>query len=131
MEIAANLKSELAQIRKEQGLVIEANNMDGSNVCVVIKGYKLPKKMYNREITDLLILVPSAYPNGKLDMFWADEGLTFADGKIPQSAENIEIHCGKKWRRFSRHIANWNPARDSLSTYLINVDHWLRNKTNI
>ena len=62
-------------------------------------------------------------------MFWTEESLTLKNGQTPQSAEVIENHLGKRWRRFSYHPYNnrpWNPAQDNIATYLEYVKQRLR-----
>jgi hypothetical protein len=41
-----------------------------------------------------------------------------ANGNVPRSADGIETHLGRQWRRFSWHLTKWNPASDDLRTYL-------------
>ena len=125
MELPPQLKTDLDKITKERGLKIETDKRDGEQICLLFKDYSLPKKIWNREKTDILVLVPPVYPNAKLDMFWVTPGLEFAKGGKPQAADALEIHCGSQWQRFSRHPQTWNPARDNIITYLDCIDHWL------
>jgi hypothetical protein len=84
---------------------------------IVHHGYGVPPG-YSKEKTELLLRFPLSYPNGKPDMFWTDDDLTLAGGGIPKSADGFETTLGKRWRRFSWHPQNWNPASDNLRTYL-------------
>jgi hypothetical protein len=129
MDLPPQLKADLDRLKSERGLNIESDKKEGEQICVIVKDYPLPKKIWNREKTNLLVLVPPVYPNAKLDMFWVyPKDLKFADGGVPQAAECIENHCGIEWQRFSRHPEKWNPARDNIITYFECIDHWLSQK---
>jgi hypothetical protein len=106
--------------------VVEADNF----VNIVITDYPLPDG-FNKKTTALLIRILPSYPNGKPDMFWVDEDLVLAAGTVPQSAETIEEYLGKKWRRFSWHLADtaWNPGTGDLLMYLEFINRrFLQNK---
>ncbi len=130
MDLPPQLKTDLERIKNDRELQIETDKREGEQICVVFKNYPLPKKIWNRDKTDLLVLIPPVYPNGKLDMFWVfPKDLKFSDGTDSQAADAIENHCGVDgWQRFSRHPAKWNPARDNIVTYLECIDYWLSQK---
>ncbi len=129
MELPPQLKIDLESLKKERGLIIETDKIEGEQICVIVKDYPLPKKIWNRDKTNLLIIVPPVYPNAKLDMFWiSPKDLKFFDGAEPKASDSVENHCGIEWQRFSRHVEKWNPARDNIITYLDCVDHWLSQK---
>lgn len=73
---------------------------------------------YNKVETDLLLKFPISYPNGKPDMFWTDPDLAVKDGRVHRSAATTETALRSQWRWFSWHPKSWNPATDSLRTYL-------------
>lgn len=98
---------------------------DGVQVCVVLKDYPLPASVWNRKTTDIMIIVHPAYPNSKLDMFYTSTGLRLSDGRVPKAGDVEEPHGGRTWQRFSWHVAAWNPAHDSILTYLDVIDHRL------
>ena len=105
--------------------VVEENN----KIYVVFQKFPLPEGVYNQNSTDLLIFTTQLYPNSNFDMFWTEESLTLKNGQVPKNAEVIEIHLGKRWRRFSYHPYNnrpWNPAQDNIATYLEYVKQRLR-----
>ena len=85
--------------------------------CVVFPAYPLPRG-YSKKASDLLLVLPLSYPNGKPDMFWVEPDVTLAGGAVPKSADQIEPHVGRQWRRFSWHMSSWNPATDNLRTFL-------------
>lgn len=121
----ARIVADVEAIRLE-GLRVDIIEGNGGLVGVLLPGYPLPAGIWNREATDLLILVPLAYPNAKLDMFWVTLGLRLAEGPGPKSADAEQEWFGRRWQRFSWHIAHWNPARDTILTFLREViDHRL------
>ena len=97
-------------------------------VYVVFKGFPLPQGMYNAEKTDLLIFTTPYYPNAGFDMFWTDPDLTLDDGRTPGSADTVETHIGREWRRFSYHPYDqkkWNPAVDNVERFVCYVQRRL------
>jgi len=100
----------------DEGSAIVLTESDGM-ACAVFGGYPLPRG-YNRSYSDLLLRLPLSYPNGKPDMFWLESDVVLVNGSVPKSAEHIETCLDRKWRRFSWHMTNWNPAQDDLRTYL-------------
>ena len=113
--IPAQLSEEVEKIRQE-GVTIEVQEAEGW-LNVVMHDHPVPAH-YGKRKTALLLKLPMSYPNGKPDMFWADEDLTLKDGRIPQGADQIESALGRRWRRFSWHLQQWNPGTDNLRTYI-------------
>jgi len=111
----ARLAEEVTALADE-GWAVDVVESEGM-ACVIFRKYLLPRG-YNKPSTDLLLLLPPSYPHGKPDMFWVEADLLLADGKVPRSADGIETHLGRQWRRFSWHLTKWNPANDDLRTYL-------------
>lgn len=126
MNLPPQLSLELDQLRS-QGLTIEVQE-DGSLFCLIFKGYTLPKGVWNKTNTDLLVIAHPVYPNAKLDMFWVEPGLSLADGRTPHAGDVMENHCSKPWQRFSWHPSAWNPAHDNIITYLEFVNHRLNTR---
>jgi hypothetical protein len=82
---------------------------------------------FNAPATTVLIRVPRAYPDAGPDMFWTDPALTLGSGAAPQSADQVETHVGRLWRRFSWHQGvPWNPSLHTLLSYLEFVARRLR-----
>jgi hypothetical protein len=91
----------------------------------VIAQYSLPPG-YSSPTTTLLLRVPMSYRNGRPDMFWTESDLSLSGGRTPHKADQIETYLERRWRRFSWHAQNWNPAADDLRTYLEFVNEGLR-----
>ena len=102
--------------------------VEDRKVYVWFSDYKLPPSLYNKLSTDLLILTLTTYPQAGFDMFWVDSDVSLCDGRTPSSAEAIEQHAGKSWRRFSYHPymnKKWNPSEDDVATFIRYVDQRL------
>ncbi len=113
------LETDLNYLR-EQGFQITCQR-NSNTIYIIFDCYPLPRG-WNKKETKLLLISDISYPNSKIDMFWVDTDVLLADGKVPQAGESIENHNGQTWRRFSWHVKKWNPAVDSVITYLGTVD---------
>ncbi len=102
---------------------------DADFINLVFKGFPLGEG-YNAPTSDLLLKVPRSYPEASPDMFWVEPEITLATGQIPQSAETIESHLGKNWRRFSWHRQGspWNPTIDNIHGFIEFIRRRLREK---
>ena len=116
------------EILKDRGRVFEVIEADG-NIYIFFKNFPLPSGIYNSETTDLIIFTIPSYPSAGFDMFWTSEELKLKDGRIPQNADSITMHLGKRWRRFSYHpysSKQWNPATDDVNSFMEYVMKRLR-----
>lgn len=101
----------------------------------LIQDYKLPEKLYVQQVCDVLVVIPSNYPQAGNDMFWTHPRLVRADGKpIPQTTEvgggDHRTHLGKEFCRWSRHWNQgpsvWKPGVDGIVTILRRLDFAFR-----
>jgi Prokaryotic E2 family E len=102
-----------------KGLDFEVT-VESGMTCVVVKDYALPEG-YDRSSTDLLIRLPAGFPDAQPDMFWCDPAIRLSsNGGMPQAADAFEIHLGRTWQRFSRHLPGgaWRPGTDDLGSWL-------------
>lgn len=112
------LDADLALLRERYGGVECID--EGARHLVIVRGLDLPGH-WNRSSTDILLQVPQGYPLAVLDMFWVTPGLTLADGRQPQNADQMETYAGRTWQRFSWHYPQghrWNPATDGILSHL-------------
>jgi hypothetical protein len=99
-----------------------------SYICVILRDFEVGDG-YNFAASDLLLRIPRSYPDANPDMFWVRPDLTLAGGAVPQSAECVEQHVGRSWRRFSWHWPQpWNPNLGDLTTYITFVRRRLNEK---
>lgn len=113
--IPSQLAKEVESLRGE-GFTVDLHDM-GDWAEIVIHDRPLPPSL-NKSSTTLRLKFPAAYPNGKPDMFWTEEGVLLTNGQVPRSADCIEEAHGKRWRRFSWHPKSWCPGIDGLRTFL-------------
>lgn len=129
MGLPPQLESDLQTLR-EMGYKVEARREPpaGNQIFIVFEDYVLPSG-WNKPTTRLLLITDISYPNSKLDMFWVDEDVRLADGRIPQAGGTFETYLNQKWHRLSWHVQKWNPAIDNVITYLGTVEARLRQRT--
>jgi hypothetical protein len=102
------------------GCFPDATLVDGAadeSLLVSIPAIRLPTG-WSQPFTPVWFLVPVGYPAAQPDCFWAAADLRLETGAPPSNAGAqqipvVELHA--LW--FSWHLANWNPATDTLSTY--------------
>lgn len=91
---------------------------------LIIRNWILPTGKYNLDTTDLLILMPSGYPEVRLDMWYFNPAILLVPSNrlAKQTQVNINFE-GKTWQRWSRHFpANeWRSGIDGIHTYLKKV----------
>jgi hypothetical protein len=108
------------------GHTIEAVEAD-QRIYLVFRGFPLGQA-YRPDKSDLMVFTSVQYPNAGFDMFWVGEDVVLAaTGAPPQSADQLEVYIGRRWRRFSWHLNRaWNPSHDSLVTWVCTVEERLR-----
>jgi hypothetical protein len=95
---------------------------NGGNSLLVLEAFELPPG-YTPAAVDLLIEIPSTYPDGALDMWWVYPDVRFASGREPDGATVRQPYPAftpdpaRTWQRFSRHPV-WRYGTDDLRSYL-------------
>lgn len=73
---------------------------------------------WNKGGVTVKFIAPVGYPLARPDCFWCDVDLRLSSGTMPQNtAINIIPETNENALWFSWHVSQWNPNRDSLSTY--------------
>ena len=111
------LRSHAAELGELYGVAVDIDQ-SGSQVFIIARDVALPAGRYLVTTTDILLITDTQYPLSAMDMFWTDPAVLCVDGSVPASAESIETHAGREWRRFSWHRNGWKPAGNAL------VDHF-------
>lgn len=95
---------------------------DQGVVCLVIRDYRLPPG-FNVPSADLLIHLPTGYPDTPLDMWWFSPDVTRADGTPLPQTQAQGAYLGRTWQRWSRHFAagQWRPGTDNIEPYLARI----------
>ncbi len=96
--------------------------VEGGTTGIVLKSVVLPVGKFNSQMADILILLPTGYPDCPPDMFYVSPKLTLAStGLLPKACE-VEHHFGgRAWQRWSRHSDAWRPGIDGLRTMVARV----------
>lgn len=128
MSLPPQLETDLQSLR-EEGHKVQARREPptGNQIFVIFDDYLLPSG-WSKPITTLLLITDISYPNSKIDMFWVDQDVRLADGRIPHAGGSFEAYLGRQWHRFSWHVQKWNPAVDNMKTYLETVNVRLRRR---
>jgi hypothetical protein len=126
------LRAEDHQHLGELGLPFDVS-VDAGMIAIIIHGWPLPDG-YAPNVTDLLLRLAPGFPDVPPDMYWCDPPVRVAaTGSFPTAADSMEVHLGRTWQRFSRHLAGgqWVPGRDNLASYLAVVRHELATSIQI
>ena len=86
---------------------------------------------WNREATELLIIIPAGYPATPPDNFFVRNGLLTTDGKAPDNYSENQNVLGDSWAQFSFHGKDWSSTDDpeqgdSLLTFMLAVERRLK-----
>jgi len=99
--------------------VLDANGQTG----LVLVSLPLPAGKYSVPVADVLILLPTGYPDTPPDMFYTYPWLKLQPGSNdPQAASEPLQFDGKTWQRWSRHNNTWRPGKDGIWTMLKRVE---------
>lgn len=91
---------------------------EGSMFSLIIRGFRLPDG-YEPAVVDLLLRLPSGFPDAAPDMWWTAPAVSYVGGGTPPATEVRQEFAGRTWQRWSRHLAiSWRPGIDNLQTYL-------------
>jgi hypothetical protein len=101
-------------------------SQDGGMVAVVLPQFPFPAG-FAPDRADLMLRLPFGFPDAKPDMFWVEPFVTVR-GAQPVASEVREVHLGKTWQRFSRHLADqdWRSGVDGLRSYVALINSMLR-----
>jgi hypothetical protein len=85
---------------------------------LILKDFPVSPTVFDRDKIDLMIRIPAGYNTAGLDMYYADPPLRLKSGAYPDRADHFEEHNGRRWQRFSRHLASpWRPGLDGLPMF--------------
>ncbi len=117
---------ELSFLKQRYGEVDHGNDLS----WVLFKKFALPVG-WNRERTELLVLIPAGYPTSPPDNFFVPNGFRLADGKLPANYSENQTVLGVAWAQFSFHAKEWRPSDDpndgdSLLTFILAVERRLK-----
>ena len=106
----------------ERGIPFEEHE-EGGQKAVIVKRLRLPTGCFDVPSADLLILLPSGYPDCPPDMFYTMPWLRLiASNRYPSRADVPQSFLGRTWQRWSRHSSEWRPGIDGIWTMLKRVE---------
>jgi len=122
-------KQELDLLRGKYGELEHGENLD----WVLFKHFPMPCG-WNREATELVVIIPPGYPTTPPDNFHVRNGLRIiTDGteKLPSNYSENQSVLGGNWAQFSYHAQGWNPSPDllegdNLLTFMLAVEQRLK-----
>ena len=94
----------------------------GAITLLVLETYELPSG-YQPAAVDVLIQIPSTYPDGALDIWWTFPYVVFASGQVPVNTDVRQTYPGyapepaRVWQRWSRH-PQWRAGTDDLRSFM-------------
>lgn len=100
---------------------------DGGHKGVILKARPLPAGRFDADKADILILLPSGYPDVAPDMFYLSPWLKLTNGgRYPRKADQPFPFKGQSWQRWSRHNTEWRPGIDGIRTMIKRVEFALQ-----
>ncbi len=109
---------------EEIGLPWETRASSDGHRWLIISDYPVPDG-YTVKNTTLALMVPSAYPQAEIDMFYVYPHLHRTNGAEIPATQALQVIDGLSFQRWSRHrgsIKPWNPSRDNVVTHLALVE---------
>ena len=109
----------------DKGLFFEEHAL-GDQKALILKAVALPSGRYDQSTTDVLILLPSGYPDVRPDMFHTLPWIKLVpENRYPKAADQPVSFNGQSWQRWSRHSEEWRPGRDGIRTFIKRIEHAL------
>lgn len=99
---------------------------DGAQKSIIIQNYPLPSGRFDALAANILILLPSGYPDVPPDMFHTIPWVRLASNKqYPRRADQEINFAGAKWQRWSRHNHEWRAGVDGIWTMIKRIENAL------
>lgn len=115
-------ESELSYLR-DKGVSFE-ERADGGQNAIILKDYALPAGKYDRDHSDVLIVLPPGFPDAPPDMFYLFPWVKLRDSnRYPRAADQSHQFAGISWQRWSRHSNEWRAGRDGIASFIKRVQH--------
>lgn len=96
---------------------------EGGKKAVILKNRPLPDDRFDATKADVLILLPSGYPDVAPDMFYLLPWIKLVPAnRYPNKADHPLQFAGQSWQRWSRHNKEWRPGIDGIHTMIKRVE---------
>jgi hypothetical protein len=113
------------QYLSDRGLTWE-EVVDGGSKGIILQNFNLPMGRFDVSTANILIVLPSGYPDVAPDMFYLMPWLKLLpNGALPRATKAAFSFQGQSWQRWSRHENEWRPGIDGIRTMLKRVEHAL------
>lgn len=120
--MAAVLPMRCRRYLEGRGVVFQELDEAGLK-ALVLPSFGLPQGHFDATAADILILLPSGYPDAAPDMFHAIPWLRLAvSGTYPRCADQPVAFAGRNWQRWSRHNGAWRSGADGIWTMIKRVE---------
>jgi hypothetical protein len=91
----------------------------GGQKAIVFSKWPLPPLRYDSDYTDVLVMLPSGYPDVSPDMFYTLPWIKLMPENRPPIKADVSFDFdGKSWQRWSRHNNEWRPGKDGIWTMI-------------
>jgi hypothetical protein len=87
---------------------------------VEVRGLAIPSPPWSSRVATIAIAVPATYPQGGLDGFYFEQGVT-VNGAVPKQGAAMALD-GRIFLLISWHYATgreWHPLRDDLASHIV------------
>ena len=90
---------------------------------IVFEGFALPDQKFDHQQADVLVVLPSSYPDTGPDMFFCDPWIRLSStGALPRAADQEYLFAERQWQRWSRHNTEpWDPTVHGIHTVIQRV----------
>ena len=110
----------------DRGLAVEEMEEAGQK-AVLFRSLPLPVEKFDAGHADILVLLPSSYPDAGPDMFYTLPWLRLrSTGGYAAQTEQPHVFGGVTYQRWSRHSQLWRPGVDGIRTVLLRIHAALR-----
>ena len=109
------------QFLEDNGLTYEIIG-EAESSGVVIKNFPLPPGKFDHDTVDIMIQLPSGYPDASVDMFFTMPWIKLkASGRYANCADVSHHFADQNWQRWSRH-ADWRAGIDGVRTMVARAE---------
>lgn len=124
------------ELTKLRGNGAEATFVSAPTGLVIYRGIRTANGYPHLTETDVLVLVPSAYPGSMLDGAYLPQGSPLLN-RVAGSPQGVTVQAdGRAWQLVSYHPHNggggpvWNPNRHGFHTYYTEILTWIQRAKN-
>ena len=96
---------------------------EGDQKAVIFKAFALPTGRFDAPSADILVLLPSGYPDTPSDMFYVTPWLKLSSSNSYPNRADQSFEFGRRnWQRWSRHNNEWRTGVDGIWTMIKRIE---------